>query len=198
MNPSSSRAISTDTVPDWRDRGDCRRIGEPELWFPKGTTEADAAQAAEAKAFCRECPVAMTCALWALEIRATDGVWGGMDPAQRRTLLRRATKRGVGPRDLADDVRAIWEADARGPLVDAYLDRTQQGDDGHVWWRGTKTSYPVAGRDLTPAQIAFELGYGRTPQGHVKATCGWPYCVAPEHLADGAMRWIRDRMATAA
>ncbi|MFH8717279.1 WhiB family transcriptional regulator [Streptomyces zaomyceticus] len=199
MNPTSTRAISTEQAPDWRDQADCRRLGtDPEWWFPKGTSSPDIAQADEAKAICRSCPVAMACATWALDQRPTHGVFGGLDVEQRRSLNRKVTKLHLTDEALANAIRATWEAEARGPLIDAYLNRTIQGSAGHVVWRGLKTSYTVAGRVFTPAQLAFEIGYERPPQGHVKATCDQPYCVAPEHLADGAMRWRRSRLAAAA
>ncbi|WP_282698046.1 WhiB family transcriptional regulator [Streptomyces sp. CC208A] len=196
---SETRAISTDHTPDWRARADCRRIAAPDWWFPKGTIGAkDRAQAADAKAICRECPVAMQCATWALDQRHTDGIFGGLDVGQRRSINRRASKEQYTDAQVADAIRATWATDTRDPLVDIYLNLTIQRDHGHVVWRGRKTSYTVAGRDFTPAQIAFEVGYGREPQGHVKAHCGEPYCVAVEHLTDGAMRWRRDHLAAAA
>lgn len=186
----NTRGITTDHAPDWRARADCRKAGmDPELWFPRGTTGPHVLQADEAKAFCRECPVAMTCALWAINNRTDDGIYGGLSEAQRRGIIRK------GP--LTNDqitslVQAAWQRDTRDRLVDTYLARTTQGDNGHVWCCGTKTSVTVAGRVFTLAQLAFHVGHGRAPQGIVKATCGRPYCVAAEHLADGAMRWQRD------
>ncbi|MFF9200004.1 WhiB family transcriptional regulator [Streptomyces sp. NPDC014779] len=195
----SSREVSTDFIPDWRTQADCKRVAAPDWWFPKGeTSAADIMQAADAKAICRSCPVAMTCALWALDKRPSDGIFGGLDVTQRRILNRRAADGDLTDAEIADQVQATWTKDALGPLVDAFLDRTIQRTAGHVVWRGRKTTYNVAGRVFTPAQLAFEVGYGRRPEGHVKATCGVPYCVAPEHLADGQMRWRRDRLASVA
>jgi WhiB family redox-sensing transcriptional regulator len=198
---SETRAISTDHTPDWREQADCRRPGYfgTDHWFPTGTTtDKDRAQAADAKAICRDCPVAMQCATWALDRQQTDGIFGGLDVDQRRIIKRRAADRQLTDAGIAKEIRTEWTKDALGPLVDAYLGRTIQGDNGHVWWRGKKSTYTVAGRVFTPAQIAFEVGYGREPQGHVKATCGQPLCLAPEHLSDGAMRWRRSHLTAAA
>lgn len=176
---------------DWHTQADCGRLGDPELWFPKGTTGPYALQTDEAKAFCRDCPVALTCALWALETRPQDGIFGGLTPLQRRRISRRTVEHGLAERQVKDLVKAAWFRDTRDPLVDTYLARTIQGDRGHVWWRGTKTSVTAAGVTVTPAQLAFMVGHNRAPDGPVKAICGTPYCVAAEHLADGAMRGAR-------
>lgn len=200
MNPTSTRAISTDHTPDWRLQADCRRSSRnPDWWFPTGIkTRADREQAADAKAICRECPVAMQCAQWALDRREADGIYGGLDAAQRASLIRKAVKSRLTAAQVASLVRAAWADDARGPLVDTYLRSTDQGDNGHVWWRGLKSSYTVAGRVFTPGQLAFEVGHGRAPQGQVRTICGEQFCVAYEHLTDGVVRWHRDHLATAA
>jgi WhiB family redox-sensing transcriptional regulator len=71
---------------DWRDRGAC--LGEdPELFFPVGDLGPARAQLAAAKQVCQRCPVRGQCRDWALSAGA-DGVWGGMDDAERRRLRR--------------------------------------------------------------------------------------------------------------
>ncbi|MDT9688162.1 WhiB family transcriptional regulator [Streptomyces sp. P9(2023)] len=197
---SSAYGLDLPRTADWRDEADCRRSGRGlNWWFPKGvTTDSDREQAADAKAVCRECPVAMQCARMALELRLDDGIFGGLDTDQRRSLNRRAARDQYTDAELAKEIRAVWAKDARDPIVDAYLARTEPGDDGHVWWRGKKSSYTVAGRVLTPGKIAFEVGYGRRPEGPVRTSCGQRYCMAAEHLSDGRMRWQRDHMAPAA
>jgi WhiB family redox-sensing transcriptional regulator len=198
---SETRAISTDFVPAWQTQADCRRPGYrgTDHWFPKGfTTRKDREQTDDAKATCRACPVAMQCATTALEQREEDGIFGGLEPAQRRSIRRRIARGTLQESQVTQDITATWTRDALGPLVNAYLANTIQHDGGHVVWRGRKTSYTVAGRVFTPAQLAFEIRYSRQPQGHVKATCGEPYCVAAEHLADSLMRWRHDHLAAAA
>ena len=186
---SSTRGIGLPRNPDWRDQADCRRPGvDPEWWFPKGTTGPDAIQADDAKAFCRECPVAVACARWAITQRVTDGIYGGLTELQRRRIGRLADEKHLTSQQITDQITATWERDARDPLVEAYLRNSIQGDDGHVWWRQQATSYTLGGRCYTPAQLAFTIGNQRAPEGHVKATCGQPYCVAAEHLADSRMR----------
>lgn len=61
---------------------------DPELWFPTGDPGSDGyrRQAEDARAVCDDCPVSAECLDDALRAGATDGVWGGLDPDQRRAL----------------------------------------------------------------------------------------------------------------
>lgn len=74
----------------WQRHAKCRNE-DPELFFPTGNNAN--AQAEDARAVCRRCPVMELCAEWALERRIHEGVWGGLTEAERRTILR---KRGQG------------------------------------------------------------------------------------------------------
>jgi WhiB family redox-sensing transcriptional regulator len=56
------------------------------LFFPVGTSGPALAQTKEAKAVCHRCPVASKCLAWALESGVDDGVFGGLDEHERRTL----------------------------------------------------------------------------------------------------------------
>ena len=58
--------------------------GEPELFFPVGTSGPALVQTARAKAVCRRCPVMIQCRTWALTTGQTAGVWGGMSEDERR------------------------------------------------------------------------------------------------------------------
>lgn len=42
-----------------------------------------------AREVCEGCPARMPCLEHALSVREPDGMWGGMDPPQRRRILRR-------------------------------------------------------------------------------------------------------------
>lgn len=81
---------------DWRHLAACREE-EAELFFPVGNTGPAQLQAEEAKAVCRQCPAMEACAAWALDTRQEHGVWGALTEAERRAILRRAT-RGRGRR----------------------------------------------------------------------------------------------------
>ncbi|MFJ9644983.1 WhiB family transcriptional regulator [Streptomyces sp. NPDC101206] len=180
----------------WSDHALCRTAADPEEFFPMGSGGVKATQQIEdAREFCFSCPVRMACALDALTNRWDWGVWGGLDETQRRRIIRR------GPAtDLEKAAKAEWSAWASrrsNPLFEAYAKRTEQEADGHVRWTIKSTSITVRGRVFTAAQLAFEIGYGRRPEGHVRATCGRGHCVAPEHLADNLIRWQRDHSAAA-
>lgn len=73
---------------DFRDRAACRDV-DPELFFPVGTGDVARAQTAAAKRVCRRCTVQVTCLDWALGAGQDEGVWGALDPAERRELRRR-------------------------------------------------------------------------------------------------------------
>jgi WhiB family transcriptional regulator, redox-sensing transcriptional regulator len=72
---------------NWRHKALCRDM-DPELFFPfPGQDE----QLADAKAVCRDCPVATQCLEFALANGLDHGVFGGMSEDERRALrVRRA------------------------------------------------------------------------------------------------------------
>jgi WhiB family redox-sensing transcriptional regulator len=47
------------------------------------------AREAKAKAICAVCPVRADCLDFALRVRETHGIWGGLNEQERRQLLRR-------------------------------------------------------------------------------------------------------------
>ncbi len=78
----------------WMVDGLCRKF-PPEYWFPIGTSGPAAAQAEEAKAVCRRCPVVERCLRYALDTpQLTDGVWGGKTVEERRLIKARETGGG--------------------------------------------------------------------------------------------------------
>ena len=74
----------------WQWRAACR--GEDaNLFFPPSHFErADAKRSRErkARALCAGCPVRAECLDYALRVREPHGVWGGLNEAERRALLR--------------------------------------------------------------------------------------------------------------
>lgn len=79
---------------DWRQRAICREE-DPDLFFPVGNSTWALAQAADAKAVCRRCPVMETCGDWAMENGQDSGVWGGLSEDERRAIKRRTARRAA-------------------------------------------------------------------------------------------------------
>ena len=77
-------------TPSWQFRAACR--GEDSsLFFAPGYF----AREAKAKAICRICPVRMDCLEYAIGIRESYGVWGGLNESERRALIRDRERRQV-------------------------------------------------------------------------------------------------------
>lgn len=73
---------------DWRQRTACRGY-PPSWWFPSiASMRAWDDVEAPGKVVCRSCPVRQPCLEAALERGEPDGVWGGLDPWERRRLVR--------------------------------------------------------------------------------------------------------------
>ena len=79
-------------------------------------------------------------------------------------------------------------------LEEKWASKTRPADGGHLEWNGERakaTGTPIMRykeANYSPAAIAFEKRHGRPPQGYVKAECGYPHCVAPDHVNDEAGR----------
>lgn len=66
------------TSPDWS-RGVCVILDlDPELFFLTGKH-----QVAKAKTYCAPCQIGTACMEWATVNAVTDGVFGGLTPAER-------------------------------------------------------------------------------------------------------------------
>ncbi len=73
----------------WQHRGACRGP-HASVFFPPPQSERKAdklAREERAKDICSTCPVAAPCLAYALEIREPHGIWGGLNEAERRSLL---------------------------------------------------------------------------------------------------------------
>jgi WhiB family redox-sensing transcriptional regulator len=75
----------------WQRRAACR--GEDSVFFfAPSYFEKRAEKAARehvAKSICASCPVKEPCLDFALRVRETHGVWGGLNEMERRAVLRR-------------------------------------------------------------------------------------------------------------
>lgn len=72
----------------WMESALCAQV-DPELFF---ADKGDWALTIKAKMVCRQCPVRTQCLTYAIENNEMHGVWGGMNPQQRKDLRR--TSRG--------------------------------------------------------------------------------------------------------
>jgi WhiB family redox-sensing transcriptional regulator len=72
---------------EWQEDGNCRRyVGVVEFFPTRGESAHDA------KAVCAACPVQEQCLDFAMRLRITHGVWGGLTERERRLLRRRRRK----------------------------------------------------------------------------------------------------------
>lgn len=72
--------------------------------------------------------------------------------------------------------------------VDLYWQRTQPTDDGHRLLVGTCRQLRGGDNKIRAARVAFRIGNGRDPVGHVTPGCGTAGCVHPQHVEDWPMR----------
>lgn len=70
----------------WRDKSACRGL-DPGIFYPSGDEDSP-----EAKAVCDDCPVRQPCLEHALAAREAEGIWGGLNPRERRRLIRQRRK----------------------------------------------------------------------------------------------------------
>jgi WhiB family redox-sensing transcriptional regulator len=73
---------------DWRNASRCL-TEPPDDFFPIGHGPAAQRQISRAKRICHACPVRMQCLSWALTNHIGDGVFGGLDPDERKQLVAR-------------------------------------------------------------------------------------------------------------
>ena len=86
-------ALQAGPAADWRGRGVCVGVDDPDVFFPATPEFTD-----PARRLCHSCPVIGECLAEALSRTEVDGVWGGTTSAERRSM------------------RAVWRQHAgRGP-----------------------------------------------------------------------------------
>jgi WhiB family redox-sensing transcriptional regulator len=68
---------------DWIRNAACRGMN-PELWF----NEARGGSYREGRLICAGCPVRRECLEWAVDTRTDHGLFGGLNPLERRHLRR--------------------------------------------------------------------------------------------------------------
>jgi WhiB family transcriptional regulator, redox-sensing transcriptional regulator len=84
--------ISDPSHAPWMADGACRDE-DPDLFFPIGTGQADAAQTRRARSICHRCDVEAQCLRYALSNRVKHGIWGGHTEQERVTITRARQRR---------------------------------------------------------------------------------------------------------
>lgn len=74
--------------PEWQKWSECRGVS-PALFFP-----GDGYDERTAKRLCEACPVRNECREYAIAEKELVGVWGGMNAADRRRLVRSRRRLG--------------------------------------------------------------------------------------------------------
>lgn len=81
----------SDTARGWSAQARC--VGfDPEAFFPLGDDAAT-----EARDICTACPVRGQCLAYAVTADESFGIWGGLDPQQRRTVGKQLQRDGSLP-----------------------------------------------------------------------------------------------------
>lgn len=81
-DPRLHRARRADNAGNWRADAVCQEA-DPEIFF----ADRPGAGEAEAVEWCKGCDVQAECLATALNLGATDGVWGATTPRERRAML---------------------------------------------------------------------------------------------------------------
>ena len=76
---------------DWMDDAACRGLSSVNF-FPEETYNVDAPKA---MAVCKQCPVREDCLDFAVQNNVKYGIWGGLNPVQRKRYLRHGFERGT-------------------------------------------------------------------------------------------------------
>jgi WhiB family redox-sensing transcriptional regulator len=79
-----------DLTTQWQHRAACRGEDSSFFYAPNYFEKRAEKHAREAvaKALCVRCPVREICLEYALEVRETHGIWGGLNEMERRAVVR--------------------------------------------------------------------------------------------------------------
>ncbi len=79
----------------WQRWAACRKIPTA-LFFPTGSPRLARGEEERAKTVCSACPVRARCLAFAFEHDEAYGVWGGLNPEERRALAAARPRSGEG------------------------------------------------------------------------------------------------------
>lgn len=82
--PRAASRIDSDIAENWRPRGNCATLDDPDIMYP---FPSDTAAEMRAVKVCVGCPVIDQCATWALKHAERHGIWGGMTERERAHRL---------------------------------------------------------------------------------------------------------------
>lgn len=91
MNENLAELFAVEPENDWRTQAACRTL-DPDVFFTSDSFENKQEKEERelaAKAVCDRCDVRSECLDYALRAGERYGIWGGMNPAERRALVRR-------------------------------------------------------------------------------------------------------------
>jgi WhiB family transcriptional regulator, redox-sensing transcriptional regulator len=96
----------------WYARAACR-AADPDVFFPLRKELSSDRRVAAAKSICARCTVRADCLSWVLDHPQDEGIWGGLDPVERKSLSRR--QRRLRTADAAVGATTV----AAGPTEEA-------------------------------------------------------------------------------
>jgi WhiB family redox-sensing transcriptional regulator len=71
----------------------CRNF--PDSFYPEGGEIKRREETQIAKSLCQTCPIIDDCRKYALEEKEEFGIWGGLDPEERRNFLKTISSRRI-------------------------------------------------------------------------------------------------------
>jgi WhiB family transcriptional regulator, redox-sensing transcriptional regulator len=105
LRPSDWRPIVASNQ-EWQELAECRTI-PVEMFFPPAEQEGD-----EAKSICQTCSVKDPCLEFAISAGERFGIWGGLTPQERRSLVaKRRSRAAAAARAAAEGLTGDGGAD---------------------------------------------------------------------------------------
>jgi WhiB family redox-sensing transcriptional regulator len=94
----------------------CSEI-DPEVWFPEhgGNSKYRTPEAVHAKQLCKSCPALEECREYALRYTGLYGIWGGLDPSERRDIQK---KLNIIPIHVLNTTPSMTEGFTEGKRID--------------------------------------------------------------------------------
>lgn len=88
MTEDGIQPIPLTPVGPWMAEAKCASVDDPDIFYPPNGSKGT-----RARRICAECPVQAQCLESALAADEEYGIWGGLDPRERRNLKRRRARR---------------------------------------------------------------------------------------------------------